>query len=295
MATKQGESRRMRQTAAELGARREALEAAGRDEWDRATREGRNVQARTLQELRELGARALSRKAGKAGEADVAFVPGRGGPDRVAVTAAQAGEDELVRPERQVAFEPSLNERVEKSPGSRLYARIAAKWDPTRSNGETAMPSDALRDAGERHKMNYDPRSKDEKIAFFVPDGNGGYALAAPPGKTKARSGRNSDTASAPVRQDADGAIHWHLDGRSNGYLDDPDNPADPRASGYGDAGYLQNRKPIATAYEGEVGWHGLENGRLVFDYPSGTMSQRQIDEMQRNVNREQRMFYRRK
>ena len=97
------------------------------------------------------------------------------------------------------------------------------------------------------------------------------------------------------LRQDADGAIHWHLDGRSNGYLDDPDNPADPRASGYGDAGYLQNRKPIATAYEGEVGWHGLENGRLVFDYPSGTMSQRQIDEMQRNVNREQRMFYRRK
>ena len=294
MTTDQGEGRRMRRTTAELGARREALEAAGREEWERATREGRDVRARTPQELRELGARALARKAGKAGGLDEAFMAGRGDPNRIAVTAAQADEDELVRPENQVAFEPTLNERVERSPGKRVYSRIAAEWDPSRSSDAWNLPSDALFDAGDRYRMSYDPKSPKEKIAFFVPDGAGGHTLEDPPGKTRTRSSANGDSARAPVRRDADAAIHWHLDRDSKGYVDDPDNPADRQAKGYGDTGYLRFGKPIATVFKGEVGWHGLENGRLIFLYPSGTMSQ-EIDAMQQNLNREQKMFYRRK
>jgi len=50
---------RWSQTAAQIDEQRRALEAAGREEWNRATREGRNVAARTTSELRALGARVL--------------------------------------------------------------------------------------------------------------------------------------------------------------------------------------------------------------------------------------------
>lgn len=245
------------------------------------------MQARTVQELRALGAQVLAQRASALR------------PDEVAVTAAGAGqgeegvdETERFRPSDRVDFVPSLNETVDAAPGKRIYARIEADWDPARSSGVWNMPSDALFDSGDHHRMNYNRKSTKEKIGFFVPDGAGGHTLEDPPGKTRTSSSRTGDSARAPIRHDAEAAIHWHLDRDSKGYVDNPD---DPRAKEYGDTGYLRNGKPIATAFKGEVGWHGLENGRLVFLYPSGTMSQAEIDAMQENLNREQKMFYRRK
>jgi hypothetical protein len=52
---------RFQQTAAQIEEKRRELEAAGREEWNRATREGRNVVARTTQELRALGAEVVPR------------------------------------------------------------------------------------------------------------------------------------------------------------------------------------------------------------------------------------------
>ena len=291
MATNQGEGRRMRQTAAELGARREALEAAGREEWDRATREGRNVQARTLQELLELGARALARKAGKAGGLDEAFMSGRG--DRVTVTAAQADEDELVRPESQVAFEPTLNERVQGSPGSRLYMRLYADWDPARSNGVTALPSDEVLDAGEKYKRALKAKGDREPVGFFVRGKDGALTLQAAK-KVKSRSSDRSGFApagySATARPPGNelAAAHGHPNGAA-GFLD---NPEDGVSHGYGDSGYLRSGKPMGAVYRGEVGWHGLENGRRVFIFPTGTMSDADIAQMQKNLNNEQQLFY---
>lgn len=54
---------RLRQTVGDIDEQRRAVEAAGREEWNRATREGRNVAARTTQELRALGAKVLPRVA----------------------------------------------------------------------------------------------------------------------------------------------------------------------------------------------------------------------------------------
>jgi hypothetical protein len=44
---------------------------------------------------------------------------------------------------------------------------------------------------------------------------------------------------------------------------------------------------------DGQVGWHVLDGGRLKFIYPTGSMSQEQIDLMQQNLNYEQGKFLR--
>jgi hypothetical protein len=64
---------KFRQTTAEIDEGRRALEAAGSEAWNRSTRAGGNVLARTTQELRALGARVLPQvAAGTNGAVDAA-------------------------------------------------------------------------------------------------------------------------------------------------------------------------------------------------------------------------------
>jgi hypothetical protein len=300
MTTNRREPRRMDQTAAQIATRREALEAAGREEWIRATREGRNAQARTPEELRELGARALARKSGKASGLDEAFMSGRGPAEAVVVTAEAAGPEiehqddaaaQRLAGYSKVQFEPTLGERIQSYPGSRVYARIEADWDPARSSGKTVWPSDEILDAGERHKGAYDTKDGKEKLDFFGIDSSGAVVLQGANGKVTSRAHNEFDSARGRPHPDSKATIHWHIDKDSDGFVDHP-------GSGEfaaGDANPLRQGLPNGTVSDGEVGWHGLDNGRLVFLYPNGTMTNDQIRQKQRNLNREQKLFYRKK
>lgn len=83
---------------------------------------------------------------------------------------------------------------------------------------------------------------------------------------------------------------HGHRDGYSAGFVDAPTRP-----NPYGDTASLSRSNPIptATVSDGQVGWHVLDNNRLKFIYPSGSMTPEQVELMQRNLNQEQRLFLR--
>jgi hypothetical protein len=242
-------------SSAELQDERRALEAAGREEWERATREGRDVQARTTDELRALGARALAGAAGaQLGTNRWERASGRNG-DRVVVTAQEdQADDALERREVQtnVELRPNLNERIDQAAGKRLYMTIEADWDPSRSNGVTAMPTPDLLDAGETYKGLYHVGSGAERLGFLTPYNDGSYFFEPPDSAVKTGSSEDDDYASALAPRDAGAGIHWHRDKGSDGFVDAP---TDRRP--YGDSSYLRQGKPMATVYDGEVGWHG--------------------------------------
>jgi hypothetical protein len=278
---------RLGQTAADIDEQRRALEAAGREEWDRATREGRNVTAQTTQELRALGARALSRAAGSTGDR----------PGEIFVTAARAPDDagdggrvndgQRLTPAANVAFRPTLQQTIDNSPGKRLYMTLQADWDPSRSNGVTGTTTNEMLDAGEAYKNSYEVGAGHEQMASWGDYGDGSLFLETPESKVKTGSSAGADFASAVFPKDSVAGVHWHRDRGSDGFVDDP------RESPYGDTALLKYGRPMATVYQGEVGWHVIENGRLKFIYPAGTMTQSQVDQMQRNLNAEQKKFYR--
>jgi hypothetical protein len=278
-----------RQSSAGLEEQRRVLEAAGREAWERATREGRNVQARTTDELRALGARALARAAGARGAAGV-----RNG-ERVVVTAMDddgqtSDAFERREVERNVELKPNLNEIIDQAPGKRLYMTLEADWDPSQSSGVTAMPTPDMLDAGEQYKNLYTGDTPTERMGFFGAYKDGSFFFEAPEGPMKTGSSQHDDYASGLPPRDAQAGIHWHLNRESDGLVDLP-----TKKRPYGDADYLRQGKPMATVFQKEVGWHGLDNGRLVFTYPSGTLSDDQVTQMQKNLNAEQPRFYRKK
>lgn len=278
-------------TAADIDEQRRALEAIGREAWERATREGRDVPARTTQELRALGAHVLSQAAGsgKAGEIQVTAL-------RDPSDVGHGADDyERVMPDKTVELRPNLDDMIDKSAGKRLYMTLEANWDPSRSSGKNIRATPGLLDAGEKHKADRRARGDDEPIALFFPTQHGDYTLGAPAGEVRTGSSNGDGLepsgfhAEAALPGNESAAIHWHPDD-AMGFVD---NPSDRKSKGFGDSYYLQSGKPIATVYKGEVAWRELQDGRLVFRYPTGTMSKRELDEMQRNLDREQRKFYR--
>jgi hypothetical protein len=199
---------------------------------------------------------------------------------------------------RDVELLPSLDETIARLPGKRLHSELWADWDPPRSSGMNARTSPGLLDAGERRKGDRKATPNNEPTAFFFfSEQDGSYTLTGPAGGVRTGASRGGGLepseyhAKAKIPGDEAAAIHWHPDD-ALGYVDNPD---DRESKGYGDSYYLQSGKPIATVYKGEIGWRELEDGRLVFRYPIGTMSQREIDETQRNLNREQKKFYAKK
>lgn len=70
------------------------------------------------------------------------------------------------------------------------------------------------------------------------------------------------------------------------------DNPDDPKSEGYGDAHSLWKLGiPVATVYNGQIGWHELRGGQLLFTAPKGAFTSGQQSGMQDRVNREQGKF----
>ena len=197
----------------------------------------------------------------------------------------------------------------------------ASTYDPTRSNGKTALPSaDVIADmkanmhqiavtdggpekgtrlvhlplgsaaqpdnrpTGERRLPLTNPEAE---MSYFVP------ALGA-----KAKSIGNADTLNITRLPGTVAFGHGHRDGISDGMIDE----WDPGNNLYGDIESLLSNPPLpmATVSEGRIGWHQLDNGRVQFMYPVDSYSPEQKDEedrmrvrIQKNLDRQQSRFQR--
>lgn len=166
----------------------------------------------------------------------------------------------------------------------------ADSFDPSRSNGKTAVASPDLRAAGDSAVAKFSVKSgSQESLGFFVPDANGKpQAVKAQDVKTSDKA--TGDTAAASVPKGAVAAIHGHIDSgpqKSNGLVDAP-----KLNGGYGDTQSLTGGMPMATVSQGKVGWHEINNGQLQFTYPEGALSGSQEKSMQKNLDAEQTLFH---
>ena len=100
--------------------------------------------------------------------------------------------------------------------------------------------------------------------------------------------------------------IHGHIErytspsdgllSRRRGAQDMVDDPDNPEAKYLGDAYSLMRLGiPVATVYNGYIGWHEIRDGQLIFSAPTAALSKDQINALQRNLNQEQDRFLTRK
>lgn len=166
-----------------------------------------------------------------------------------------------------------------------LYPRA---YDPQRSSGMNAQATQPMIDAVNANRRLVAPNgSGGEPVVVGVPDGAGGFKMVRP--RVRTHSTATADTATVIVPADAEFLSHGHLEG-ANGFVDAP-----TANRGLGDASTLARQNPIPnfTVFDRQTGWHDLENGRLRFTYPTGSMAPAQVLELQRNLDGEQELLYR--
>jgi hypothetical protein len=201
------------------------------------------------------------------------------------------------------------------------YDVISANtYDPALSNGKTAIPNAdmiATMNADKRQIAVTDPRATDEAATRIMrlpidfssqidnrpasernlpltnPKSDMYYSLPVIDPETKNKG--NASTLKYGKLLDGTAALgHGHIDNgpeRSDGMID----VWDPSRDLYGDVKSLTvaNPLPMATVSKGRVGWHQLDKGKVQFMYPSGALSEHEIDEIQANLNKQQRLFQR--
>lgn len=193
----------------------------------------------------------------------------------------------------------------------RTYNAISAgNFDPALSGSVTSMPTPAQDAAAWTGKsLVVDPAGRQE-LTGFIPsmptgptatdvDPATGLATALHfepsvlqlPGAIPGITG-NAYTSSFHRPDAVSPYIHSHPDKApdANGMVDEPDSNG-----GYGDTQSLYGPYPVpmATVSHGQVGWHVLDNSQLKFLYPPGSMTPSQIQEIQQNLNQEQKKFRR--
>jgi len=127
-----------------------------------------------------------------------------------------------------------------------------------------------------------------EKLGFGVRDATGTLTVEASAGVDA-----SSATARITVPAAAEFGIHGHIDHGTNGahasdgMVDDPE-----KHHGYGDTQSLslQRPMPMATVSHGQVGWHEIQNGQLIFTAPVGAVTAAQRIKIQNNLNSEQKL-----
>jgi hypothetical protein len=163
-------------------------------------------------------------------------------------------------------------------------------FNAAKSNGQTTLASPDLRAAGNAAVPQFTVKSgSKESLGFFVPDANG-KPVAQTAAGVQTGSTSTGNTASVVIPKGAMGVIHGHIDGgpdKSNGMVDAP-----KLNGGYGDTQSLKAGIPTATVSQGQVGWHEINNGQLQFSYPQGALNNSQQNQMQRNLNNEQKLFH---
>ena len=201
------------------------------------------------------------------------------------------------------------------------YDVISANtYDPLMSNGKTAIPNadmiatmnaskwyTAVTDAGPekgayiiRLPLDFTAKADDgpvseRNLTLTNPKSEMYYSLpsfGAKPGSTRTANTLNFGR-KFPIGTVTLG--HGHPDGDSDGMIDDR-NPSQKPDPVVGDVGSLLRPEPMpmATVSKGRIGWHQLENGRLQFMYPSGTLEKHEVEEIQKKLNLQQSLFHRR-
>jgi RHS repeat-associated protein len=166
----------------------------------------------------------------------------------------------------------------------------ADTYDPARSTGQTTVATSEMREAAAAGASAIAvPRGDQERLGFGVRDAHGSLVVTAVDATTDRTT--TGSTASASVPTGAEFVSHGHIDsGRnaSDGMVDAPS-----RSTPYGDTQSLALPQPIptATVSQGQVGWHEIRNGQLQFTTPIGAVTRSQQRTLQRNLNREQRLF----
>ena len=194
------------------------------------------------------------------------------------------------------------------------YDVISANtYDPSLSNGKTAIPNadmiadkwqSAVTDGGSERATRIvrlpldfseqpDSRPPSERNLPLTSSKAEMY-YSVPAVDAKAGSISGADTLHFDGVPGTVAFGHGHIDGTSDGMID----KWSPSEKTYGDIEPLRidNPVPMATLSEGRVGWHQLDNGRLQFIYPSDSkFSEHEAEEIQKNLDRQQSLFHRRR
>ena len=186
------------------------------------------------------------------------------------------------------------------SDGPRYKTIKAQSFDPSNSNGDTAVATPEMRAAAQAAADQYRvQKGIAEKAGFLAPDANGRQSYQGG-GGSRAGSTSSADTLGVQVPDNASALLHGHIErstdpesGGDDGMVDEPG-----ANYGYGDTESLSREHvkrpiPTATEYNGQVGWHEIDNGQLQYTYPEGSMTPAQEQQMQKNLNREQKKFRR--
>jgi len=165
----------------------------------------------------------------------------------------------------------------------------ADTFNPAKSNGQTVLASPDAKAAANAAIPQFTVSSgKNESLGFIVAGPNG-QSVAQPAANVQTGNTSTASTASATIPSGAQAVIHGHIDGgayKSNGMVDAP-----KANGGYGDTQSLKAGLPTATVSQGQVGWHEVNNGQLQFSYPQGALNKPQEQQMQKNLNSEQKKF----
>lgn len=198
-------------------------------------------------------------------------------------------------------YDPSLSNGKTAIPNADMIAQMYADMDQVAvtdrwAKGEKGTRTIGLpidfssqiddRPAGERNLPLANPKSE---IYYSLPVIN-----------PKTKSIGDADTLSfGDLNDQPIGTValnHGHIDkgpSRSDGMID----KWDPANQLYGDVTSLlaDNPMPMTTVSKGRMGWHQLEDGRLQFMYPLGSLSEHEAEEIQRNLDLQQRLFHKRR
>lgn len=176
------------------------------------------------------------------------------------------------------------------------YETIQAVFEPAKSKGATAVASpEDLEAVYQNQNMVAVPwYGGAEKMGFLMPGGNGGYSFQQA-GNLHTYGTKTSHNATGDVPAGAKIGMHGHVPDKGDGFVDDLSS-----TSGLGDSQTLNLHTPIPMATVTKngknepylIGVHEIVNGRLQFRAPVGSMTPKQRSQIQRNLDEEQKKFY---
>lgn len=180
---------------------------------------------------------------------------------------------------------------------------VAAKVDPrdfSRLSRKDVLATPAMKAAAMAAIGMVRVQRGDEEIMAFgylMPDGT----IEVRPVISKGAIGQTNGADYVRARPSGPGkaifVIHGHIERRKTGSDKPSDGMVDDTSIEHnrGDADGLAYGLPVATVYNGYIGWHEMKNGQLIFTVPAGAQSRRQLREIASNLASEQKKFYTRR
>jgi predicted nuclease of predicted toxin-antitoxin system len=231
--------------------------------------------------------------------------PGAAGGRRPAAppetVPAEDGDIAVLRPTERRA--PFVSAEVD---GQVVLAAEVGRRDAARLSGRDIVVTPEMRAIAQANIDEVRVRVGDKEktsVAYLMPDGT----VQVRPLQGRGTVHGSSDDGDFVSGHTSGGGkplfvIHGHIEknsSRSSGPLSGPtgddgmvDNTLDPNAEGYGDTHSLMRLGiPVATVYNGYVGWHEMRGGQLLFSAPKAAFVHNQSSSLQDNLNSEQKKF----